>query len=254
MTATRSPLRHPSAGDLVRRLDGELDPRTEARLAHHLDRCTACRGRLVELAERSREASRLLSAAAVPTDPGEVRRRRARTAVAAAVARRRSVIRVRRGWAAAATIAAVLVVSLTVDPLRAWVMQRLTSVGATTSLESSATSLPSVIVGRDGSVISFQPSGETFELNVERAQEQGELVLRVRSVSQATAQVTNGGAESMLVLPSGLRIENVAASRASYRVTLPASVERVSVRVGDGPARTFAVVGVDWAEVVPLQR
>jgi Putative zinc-finger len=255
MTAIRSPLRHPSAGDLVRRIDGELDPRTEARLARHLDQCAACRGRLVALAERSREASRLLDVAAASIDPDEVRRRRAKVAVVAAAARRRSIVRVRRGWATAAAIAAMVVVSLTVDPLRAWVMQRLTSPGvAPSALDAPAPSLPSAVVGRDGSVIAFQPSGELFELSVEQTQEEGELLLQVRSVSEATAQVTNGGSESMLVLPSGLRIENEAGSRASYRVTLPASVERLSIRVGDGAARTVDVAGPDWAEVIPLQK
>src|SRR5690606_11612159 len=68
------------------------------------------------------------------------------------------------------------------------------------------------------------------------------------------AQVTNGGAEEMLVLPAGLRIENSAGSRASYRVTLPASVRRVTVRVGQAEARSVVVGGSGWSEEVRLSR
>jgi hypothetical protein len=253
MTAIRSTSRHPSAGELVRRLDRELDPRAEARLARHLERCASCRARLEELTEHSNDAAQWLRGITF-ADPGNLlRREAARDAVRAAALRRRSIVRVRRGWAAAAAVAALLVVSFSVDPLRAWMMQRLaiTQPGAA---GASVASLPSAVVGGEGSVISFHPASGTFELSVERAQTVGEVLLQVRAVSQATAQVTNGATETMLVLPSGLRIENSAASRASYRVTLPASVREVTVRVGDGPPHDIVISTAEWVERIPLAR
>jgi hypothetical protein len=255
MMASRPTSRHPSTGELVRRLDGELDERAEARLTEHLERCDDCRSRVAQLTDRSREAARLLRGIA-PDDLMLARQREvARVAVRAAAARRKSLVRARRGWAAAAATAALVVVSLSVDPLRAWVMQRLDPGGpGSDAAGSPVASLPSAVVGREGSVIAFQPAGPVFQLSVERTQPSGELLLQVRAVGQATAQVTNGGAETMLVLPSGLRIENSAASAASYRVTLPASVEQVVVRVADAAPRVISVGGADLVERIPLQR
>ena len=255
MMALRSAPGHPSAGELVRQLDGELDTRAEARLADHLARCAECSARRDEIASRSDGAARIIRDFPVRVEPDSWRRRGARAAVAAAAAKRRSAVRVRRGWAAAAAVAAILLVSLAADPVRAWVMQRLTQATGIAGVDSAPTpGLPPAVVGGDGSIVSFSTDGPAFQLNVERTQQAGELLLQVREGAQATAQVTNGGSEALLVLPTGLRIENAAGSRASYRVTLPASVERITVRIGDGTPLTLEVGGAGWQQRIPLDR
>ena len=74
-------------------------------------------------------------------------------------------------------------------------------------------------------------------------------------LGRATAQVTSGTDETILVLPSGLRIENGAASVASYRITLPATVEQVNLRVGDAQPRLLRIEPSpdDWSETIPLR-
>ncbi|HEU0053101.1 MAG TPA: hypothetical protein VFQ39_07980, partial [Longimicrobium sp.] len=51
------------------------------------------------------------------------------------------------------------------------------------------------------------------------------------SGASATAEVVGGDAD-LLVLPSGLRIGNAAASTAEYRIGIPDGVRRVTVRAG----------------------
>jgi hypothetical protein len=58
----------------------------------------------------------------------------------------------------------------------------------------------------------------------------------------------------MLILPSGIRVENRAGSRASYLVTVPASLPVLSVSVG---GQTVATVNIDrgalpWTRTFPL--
>lgn len=254
MTAIRSSSRHPSAGVLLRRLDGELDARTESRLARHLEHCDACRQRMEETEEQARRVGRYIRVLPAGAAVTRERMEAARAAMHAAALRRRTAVQVRRGWAVAATIAGLLVVSLSVDPLRAWVLQRLAIGDAAERSAVSTVSLPTTRVGGETSVIAFTTTGGTFELQVERNQSAGELLLQVNEVEQATAQVTNSGGETMLVLPAGLRIENSPSSSASYRVTLPTSVAEVLLRIGDDAPRLVAVPrgAAAWRQTIEL--
>lgn len=254
MTAATSRSRHPSAGHLVRRLDGEMDAATSARLARHLLRCPACHERMSELETRSREVRHYLRSPGVQEGVEAARRARARSAVRGAAARHRSTVHARRAWAVAAALAGVTVVSLSTDPLRGWVDRHLPVELVGTDAVVPAVTLPSAVVGSDGSVVSFQPTGERFELSVEAHQARGELLIQVLPIERATAQITSGESESLLILPSGLRIENGATSQASYRVTLPASVESVVLSVGNEEPRTLTIPQASggWRQTVLL--
>lgn len=254
MTEARATSSHPSMGELLRQLDGELGRAEAGKLSKHLERCTACRGRMAELREDSLAAGQYLRS--LPSWTGEGERAQGRVLAEIRVAeRRRSLAPWRRGWAAAAAIAALLVVTMAVDPLRAWMLARLASVGSGAEEASGpVVAIPTTVVGGVGSVVAFHPSGPRFELLVEHPQVRGELLLQIRRIDRATAQVTNAGDETMLVLPSGLHIENAPSSSASYRVTLPTSVSEIQVRVGER-LRVLSISRTSeaWSESIPLQ-
>ena len=257
MTAAETRSRHPSRGELLRRLDGELGPEAEGRVQWHLERCGACRERAERLERDARAAHLYLRDLRVMAQPDPARRERARLAVRAAAASHRRSWRTRtRGLAVAAAVAGLLVVSFSVDPVRAWVLQRLSApLALRPHVSEEVAELPRTVVGADGSIVAFEVADETFRLHVDHPQTGGDMLLQVSGSGRATAQVTRSSDETMMVLPSGLRIENRPASRASYRVTLPTSVRQVSLQVGAGETVVIPVPPeASWSRRVPLQR
>ena len=96
--------------------------------------------------------------------------------------------------------------------------------------------------------------GQLVEDLLDHPQAGGDVLLQVSGVDRVTAQITRSSDETMMVLPSGLRIENRLESRASYRVTLPPTVRSVSLQVGTGEAVVIDVPAEDsWSRRVPLQ-
>jgi hypothetical protein len=146
--------------------------------------------------------------------------------------------------------------SLGVNPVRAWVLTRLGFSSATTAVPGGAraVALPPVTVGADGSVISFPTGSATFELVVQETQRSGEIRLQVRPGDRVTAQLVGAGGEAMLVLPSGLQIENSTESSASYRVSIPPGVTVIVARIGAEPPRIIPVdaTSADWSLTLPL--
>src|SRR5690606_20334237 len=101
-------------------------------------------------------------------------------------------VRMRRGWAVAAGVAGILIVSLSADPVRAWMMRRLPIAPvAPSEISVPEIALPPAVVGSTGSVISFPPMGASFELVVEAPQAEGEVLLQVLPIGRATAQITS---------------------------------------------------------------
>jgi anti-sigma factor RsiW len=256
MTGTQPTSRHPSDAVLLRQLDGALGEQVTGRLTAHLERCQACRRRSAALRAQSAAAAEYLRSLPDGADTAAAARMRARTATRVAESRRARVGRQWRGWAAAAATAGLVMLSLGVDPLRAWVLARLGIGSAPTAAPAGArpVSLPPVIVGSDGSVVSFPTASSTFELVVQEAQPSGEIRVQVRAGDRVTAQMVGAGGESMLVLPSGLQIENSAASTASYRISVPASVRVIVVRIGGAPSQIVPVDATrgDWSVSLPL--
>ena len=250
MTAAGETSRHPSAALILRRLDGELEPGLDRRVARHMEGCSVCQSRQERMRARSSAVSRAVRESLRATPVPELRRAAARRAVRAAAGRREVRRWRRRGVAAAASAAGLLVLSWTVGPLRAWVWERgPESAGGAVAVAT----LPGAVVGAEGSIVAFAAAGDAFTLEVENVQAEGELLLQVLAVDRATAQIIDTSGESMLVLPRGLRIENFVSSSASYRITLPASVQRVIFRVGDSPARVITVGEEGWREEIGVR-
>jgi hypothetical protein len=201
-------MRHATDGALVRWVDRQLDAVEAAALRGHLAECPVCRGRLAALGRRSRLVSRAL-------------RRDG--------ARRPNFQR----WAAVA--AAVLVVVVAVQPVRAWVAEGITAAWAALA-GSRAPEPPASAASGDGGTVTFVPAAATFTLEIAATQAGGRLAIEFVSQEVASARISAGEtAASLVVLPAGLRILNSPASRASYVLRLPARLTMVVVRVAGGP-------------------
>lgn len=250
MTAAGRKSRHPSPGLILRRMDGELEPALDHRVARHVERCAVCQGREQRMRARSGDVSRAVGGALRATPVPELQRAATRRAMRTATRRKESRRWRLRGLAAVASAAGVLVLSWTVGPLRAWVWERGPSEAESTAAPAA---LPGAVVGAEGSIVAFAAPGETFFLEIDNPQGGGDLLLQVLAVDRATAQITDTSGESMLVLPRGLRIENSPASTASYRITLPTSVQRVLLRVGDAAPRVVTVGDEGWSATILVE-
>ena len=251
MTAARRKFRHPSAAVLVRHLDGELDEVTTQRLRRHLRGCERCGDRLARVQRASIAAGEDLrdwqSGVPVP----ELARARALEAVRSAQRRRGRVGMGVRGWIAAALLG-VIVLGFGVEPVRAWVMQRLGVEAGEVDVTAGVPRLPETVVDGAGAVVSFGPAATVLTIHVENRQAAGELILQALPLEQATAQVIGEEGGALLVLPGGMRIENSADSRASYRVTVPPGVRQVEVRLAGEPPLLVDVTGEGWERRVPV--
>jgi hypothetical protein len=218
---------HLDDGALLRLLDREGSAAERAGLETHIGACHMCQGRQGVLAAWSRGVSEVLARADVPLRAfALVRDHRATRAPG-------------RWWPAAA--AAVLLVLGTVAvaaPLRTWVDERWAglrhwlAVPETTRPVQTPPRTLSAPVG----VVSFTPDADVLVVRVATRQAEGSLVLETSATPTASAVVRGQGAqEAIVVLPAELRIANTAASRATYRLTLPARLKRVVVVIARDP-------------------
>jgi anti-sigma factor RsiW len=216
---------HVEDGALVRYLDEECDGDEQAAVRGHVEACGACAGRLAELARRARALRVALRAADRP----------ARAAPSAP----------RWGLRAAAAVLVLLAIGGAVRPVRAWVLDRAEALW--TALTGGVEPPPLAPVGLVPPVqtaVSFVPAQGTF--TIELAGRQAAGVLALEGVPGDTARATvlgGGGAESLVVLPAGLRIVNPPASAARYRIALPARLGPVRVIVGGAAPRLFDPAG-----------
>ena len=112
--------------------------------------------------------------------------------------------------------------------------------------------MPETVVDGAGAVVSFRPAATRLTIHVENRQAAGALILQALPLEQATAQVIGEEGGALLVLPGGMRIENSADSRASYRVTVPPGVRQVEVRLAGEPPLLVDVTGEGWERRVPV--
>lgn len=172
-----------------------------------------------------------------PTTIAAARRR------AAPRRRARATARAERPWLrAAALVLALLVPIVLVSPLRAtvveWFRQGWIQV---TDLVGWSTGDPrsgSDVGEARGYTLWFTTTGGVLEIVIDHRQRIGELVVSRSSGTEVSLEVEDGADEALLT-GRGLRIRNAASSGSSYRVAIPASVDRVRVRLGDGPTETI---------------
>ena len=217
---------HLPEDDLARLLDSEGDAGERAAWRGHLDECGACTLRLEELGEISHWLHENVSALDLELAPNDLARRRTLAAI-----RTHSASRAANGnsrsvaFGIAATIAILLVGSLSVTPLRAWISEHVERLTGQFETAPSA-DLPEGPIEAAGALVTFTPTQATFRLELGSPQATGSVTIELAEVEQATAQVVGGTDERLGVLPAGLWIENAAESTASYRVNLPAGFIR----------------------------
>jgi hypothetical protein len=215
---------HMEDGVLVRYLDRECDNDEEAAVRGHVGGCETCAARLGQLEHRSRAVRVALRAADRPA-------RQSRPAP-------------RWGLRAAAAMLVLLAVAGTVRPVRAWILERAEALwSALTGAPAPGAPAPAA-AAPETAAVSFVPAGDAFTLEVAGRQVAGVLVVETAAGDTARATVWGGsGTESLLILPSGLRIVNPSGSTARYRVALPARLGRVRVVVEGGTPRVFDAGG-----------
>lgn len=231
---------HPEDGDLVRFLDRQATADERRWMLAHLSACGECAARMEALAEQSEALSRVVGELDAGA-PDELTRARALSAARQAQRAHGTGRRWLSGGAAraAAVAAVVAVVTLGVEPVRAWVADRWADL---VGIEASAPPVamePAVL--ERGSVIRFEPAGETFVLEIEHPQASGSVTLELRDVAQASAQVVGGASEEIIALPSGLKVANTAASTASYTFVLPTDLRLIQVFAGGKPVAIIPI-------------
>ncbi len=272
MTTTNpSPGRAATDADLVRYLDGELSAAERAALEAVLATDAASAARLEQLRRRSRRLHTLLAAADPVADTSvqpavDVPEPHAAAPAAAArpvlslgevrAARTGAAAGSGRVWLRAAIFIGVLLTGVfAVPPVRAWVLDRLDHVlhGSGDAAAASPAPLLPAVEPDPGLGISFPAAGASFDIELTRAQSGGRLALRAGRADSAGI-VIRGNGVSTLKLPQGVRIENATAATASYTVTVPASAQRVTVRVPGRPLLTFTHEQLAQQPVIELGR
>jgi len=234
--------RHPDDATLVRHLDGEDSRDEQAPLATHLAACADCARRRRIMAERSRQLADLLGRTdvaprAFPLRTHQIDRQIDRRVTRSGLSR----------WiaAAAATLLVLGAVALSASPVRAWILERWADVRRLLGVPEPTASTPAPRgAARDtASTVWFTPTADVLTIRVTTRQAAGSLLLEAIAGETASA-VVRGASEDdeLIVLPDELRITNTAASRATYRVALPAQLKRVVVIIGAEPPVSVAPV------------
>lgn len=224
-TETMAP--HPTDGDLVRHLDGEG---AAGALDKHLRACDDCRRRYRRIAGWSREVSRVLEEAdPVLGDPLAGDRPEQIGAVEV------DGVRPPRWMMVAASVMLLLAAALAVQPVRAWVVDQVERVvrgmGFVEPTDPDS--------GLAAAAISFVPEGRRLRIQLEASQREGRLEVtvargdrRVRAEVVAGDAAGGGPSPAFAAFPAELRISNGSGSGASYRVTVPARLKELEIRVG----------------------
>jgi hypothetical protein len=229
-------VQHPDHAELVRLLDGEIAPDQRTILNNHITTCFICSRRRDEIEEVSswfHEAAAELDGA-VEIDDLARGRALANVRAAAGAARQRGG---RRGTRVtlirvAAAVALVVAGTLIAPPVSAWIAARLSwPTDGMEAPERVAVTLDALHSA--GPTVSFAVVGPTFRIELAHPQTSGAITIEPAEGPRAAAQILNRIDESLLVLPTGIHVENSMRSVASYRVELPAGVvTRVEVWTG----------------------
>jgi hypothetical protein len=228
---------HVPEEELVRLLDEELRPGRRSEVVDHVFGCGECSERMAELTHASQWFASYLARIDAEAEVDELARaralaamRRASTGAAAPrTAQRRSIPLAR----AAAIVGVFIVTGLFVPPVRAWVAERIGFASRAAPEEVVVTEEVGLPVAGTSSTISFRPNDALFRFELEHPQVGGSITVEGTEGSLASARILGGGAETILILPGGLRIGNAPASAVDYRLHLPVDlVTEVRILVG----------------------
>ncbi|MEP6617674.1 MAG: hypothetical protein ABJE47_00105 [bacterium] len=244
---------HLDDGELMVLDDVASGPSTTER--EHLASCAQCADRLGVLRQYSRGVSSLIAELDVPDDF------RYPSLPVAAPVRAVRPWWTQQQWRRAAAVLFVIGSLAAVPPLRAWTVgwvtrqiASLTGRRATPSVTRPiAPSAPEAAPMDSGATLWFDADGPELAVEVANPQASGTLTF-VPSTRPATGvEVLNGAGETPFVREHGVRLVNSKTSSASYRLAIPASVERIRVRIGDRPWQVFGAADVGARRALELR-
>jgi len=220
---------HLQDGELVRLLDGELASEERSAAEAHLracDRCRLARDRIAErtarvsgaLALMDRESAPSLSAAAPAPDERSPR------------------------WLRAAAIAALIITvgALGSSTVRAWIATRWEAVHSTVArVSESAGDHGPETLGMPAVRARFVPRSSALLVRLENRPAGGVLAVETSQDDSGSVLFFAGTDEGILILPTGLVIQNAPGSRADYRLVVPRQVTSITTITG---ADTLAVL------------
>lgn len=218
---------------LIRFIDGQVSAPERASIALHVARCPECGEQLTRLERISRALHSLLGLAepVVAVPPFETVERRRSTR------HRRESLRLTRTWrtyALAAGIALVLLLAAA-PPVRALIGSVLSRLrGAEPAAPAAAPTAPAEPEFTH-SLVEFRPSGSQLTADFQRPEAGALLLVGAHEEATAVLLTTGSGEDDVTVLPSGIRVTGLTNRRRDYRLTVPASMGSVVVRVAGRP-------------------
>lgn len=237
--------------ELVRYLDGELDPAGDAALLERVRAEPASAARLETLRRRSERLSELLVALDVRggAEGAPAMKRLRGTApaertgeVAGTVARAASAPRGRRHgpptWLRiAAALGLVLGATFAAPQARAWIGAQARAVAVALGIAQPAEPAPGrgAAPAVDGTtIVRFAVTADTFFVDAPLGP--GRLVVRRGPGTAGSARAAGPAGAELVVLPGGLRVGGTLAAASRIELVLPASVTAVRLRRGPSSA------------------
>lgn len=209
----------------------------------HVLACDVCASRLSLLQQDAARVSDRLSELPLPAGfPTAVE------TVAAARTRRHPVAaswrQLQPGLRAAAVVVILLLPFVVSSPLRAMVVDWMErqweqAIGLLGEGRIEEPGIPTAAT-ESGATVWFTTSAPELQITIKERQRSGELVLMTAETSEGSLELVGAEAESTVVTETGIEILNQPRSTASYRLALPAGVDRVRLRIADEPARTLS--------------
>lgn len=250
---------HIDEGDLVRYLDGEMSIADRSSVAAHLLACRTCAESLENVRSNRQHFADLIATIEVPAIASE-RRAASLAAIEGAAKRRAAVSRRSRRFPilrAAAVGGLVFAASLSTTPVRALIADFWNAVSLRVErLAGTATEVtPSERVRLSNATIGFVLSGDVFTLEVSTRQAEGRLILGVGLGGSVTASTLDSAdSVDLVILPTGMRIENRPDATSDYGVNVPSHVREFRVRVGDAPELVYHAddLAASWISVIRL--
>lgn len=249
---------HLEDGELLTLDDAASPSASSAAARDHVAACARCADRRRVLRQHSARVSSLIAELELPSD---FRYPSLPTAP--------RVLAPRAGWTQqrlrrAAAVLLVVGSLAAVPPLRAWTVAwvqkgiaALTGAGrrdAAPAVRRAAPVASKTAPIDSGSTLWFDAEGPELAVEIASAQASGTLTLSSSVRPMTGIEVVNGAGETPLVREHGVRLINGPASTASYRLALPAAVQRVRVRIGDQPWLVLSRADVEAGRTVELRR
>ena len=222
---------HPAEADLLRLIDSELEEVDSVDIKIHLAECISCRRAVEEMEEASVQLSDFLEHLSTPE-------RSPQPVVSTAGT---------TGWLRAAAIVLLIgAATMAVEPVRAWVIDQFVAVASIFGDDAASDAVATAPASE--SSLTFDVGGPRLEVVIATTQAVGEITFVRSTVAQATATVVGGGSESFLLLAGVVRVQNREDSGASYRFTLPDTINEITLSIG-GNQRSIALTELDSASV-----